>query len=158
MIAVCVRWIMLLSFAAHAALGCCIHHQHALSHCQIQKTSEPTPSHVTLVTKHRHCSCHHSHQADVPAATTTPDATPADGPVPADGCNCDEAACNFLLVDSAAGQFDSDALALSLDYIDWSAASHHISASARVAIWRTDAIQSFAPLGQLCAWQNSWQL
>lgn len=157
MFAVCVRWIMLLSFAAHAALGCCIHHEHACRHGQALQPSAADP---IAVTSHSvgHCCSHHRLGAQGGIASEE-SSFPVDEPVPAHhDDNCDEATCSFLSAASSSSQFDESNLILSLDWIDSSSTKVDQLALANNSVWRTSAIQSFVPLKQFCAWQNSWQL
>lgn len=151
MFAVCVRWIMLLSFAVHAVLGCCVHHQHALRILYELNTTESAVQ-AAVLSSHVHCCCHHSRSADdaVPG--------PAAIPSPSDDCDCDGTICSFLLADSSMAQPGSASRSLSLDYIDIAQANHHFLASADYAVGRTDAGETCVPLRRLCAWQNSWQL
>ena len=159
MFARCVRWIMLLSFAAHAALGCCIHHEHAGCHDQALRAGPASVSSVEKSPLSNHCCCHHSSAASKfaqPNETSLPGSEPV--PEHDDDDACNEAICSFLLASPTTGQLDSTNLLLSLDWVASSPTKADLLASANIAVWRTDASRPLVSLNQFCAWQSSWQL
>lgn len=105
MFGLCVKIVMLLSFTAHAVLGCCLHHQHD-SCCQ----PSPTPSVVNVdsagskVTCEGKCCHHKTSIADTKTAPVEPPSHPSDG--------CSQPDCAFLLTKSSTS-VDLDCITLS---------------------------------------------
>ncbi len=160
MLALGLRWIMLVAFTAHAVLGCCIHHHHAASELLNLLASVETNAADALAGRATHAltSCCHHHSATQvvePARGATTAVPPTH-----DGHECDESNCLFLAADysPASECVDVGVGSVGLYLLQWDSAGPQsltvALAAASPALNPTLGISAQA----CCAAHGSWQL
>lgn len=152
MLTACLRVLMLLTFTAHAVLGCCMHHQHQVC-CQRFSSgwSQPaTHSEIQASTCSHGCRHHGKSSSDAKTETPAPSNHSHD---------CDQPACSFLATNPESYACDIVDTHLTFDHVLVGNVAKPEVAGIGQPSWELTRWQGISvSASALCIAQNSWQL